>query len=232
MFRRNLRKIIPSYAVFPLILTGIMNLLSYQAAKLVQLLANGSAGLDMTSAADKLIPFVPAWVWAYVLTYIFWAYQYITVAQESPELCCRLAAADFVAKVVGFFFFVFLPTTNIRPEIAGGGVNAWLMNLIYTVDTPTNLFPSAHCYIAWIGTRYMFECRHLRHRIPISIACVIGSLLVFASTLFTKQHGLYDVIGGVALAEIGWLVARYTKLPRLIEKANTAFQNTRLSKIL
>lgn len=144
----------------------------------------------------------------------------------------RLAAADFFAKLICFVFFIVLPTTNVRPSVEGGGFIPFVMRFIYWVDTPTNLFPSIHCFVAWLGTRYIYECKSLRHRALISALCTIGTLLVFASTLFTKQHVLPDVISGVAVAEIGWLVARFTKLPRLLERLNEKFMQTRLCAIL
>ena len=106
------------------------------------------------------------------------------------------------------------------------------MRVIYTLDSPTNLFPSIHCFVAWLGTRYIFDCKHLRRRGLVSALCVVGSILVFLSTLFTKQHVIYDVLGGIAVAEIGYFAARWTKLPVLFERLNDRFMKTRLAKIL
>ena len=58
----------------------------------------------------------------------------------------------------------------------------------------------------------------------VSALCVVGSILVFLSTLFTKQHVIYDVLGGIAVAEIGYLAARWTKLPVLFERLNDRYK--------
>lgn len=232
MLRHTLRKIIPTYAVLPLILTGLMNLFAYQGAKFVQLFTGNTNALDMTAAWDHAFPFQPAWVLVYIGTFVFWTYQYTTVARESPAMAYRLSAADFVAKLICFVFFIVLPTTNVRPSVEGSGFIPFVMRFIYWVDTPTNLFPSIHCFVAWLGTRYIYECKSLRHRALTSALCTVGTLLVFASTLFTKQHVLLDVISGVAVAEIGWLIARFTRLPRVLERLNEKFMRTRLCAIL
>ncbi len=232
MIQRNLRKIIPTYAIFPLVMTGLMNLIAYQGAKFIQLFTGYADALDMTTAWDAAVPFEPAWVLVYVGTFVFWTFQYITVARESPALAYRLVAADFVAKILCLVFFVALPTTNVRPEVTGSGFIPFLMRFIYWIDTPTNLFPSAHCFVAWLGSRYIFECKRLKHRYLLGFVCVIGSLLVFASTMLTKQHVLADVIGGVAVAEIGWFVARFTNLPEVFGRINDKFMQTRLCKFL
>lgn len=232
LFRRTLRRVIPAYASFPLLLTGLMNLFAYQGAKLVQLLFSSQEMLDMTGALDRRFPFAPVWVLAYVGTFVFWFYQYTTVARESPEKAYRLATADAVAKLICLFFFIFLPTTNARPTVEGSGFVPWLMRLIYALDTPTNLFPSIHCFVAWLGTRFMYECRLPKHRVLTGVLCTVGTLLVFLSTLFTKQHVLWDVVSGVAVAEIGYWVARLTPLPTLVSRLNDRFMKTRLARIL
>ncbi len=231
MLRRTLRKIIPTYAILPMCMTGIMMLCSYGLAKVIQFFISFDS-IDMTIAWDAFFVFDPVWVLVYFGSYFFWIYQYTTVARESPEKAYRLATADAVAKIICLIFFIALPATNVRPEVEGSGICAALMRLLYQIDTPTNLFPSIHCFVAWMGTRYIFECKKPRCRWLVRILCLIGSILVFLSTLYTKQHVLLDVISGIAVAEIGWFVARFSKLPKLIGKLNERFMKTKLCQFL
>ena len=232
MFRQFLRKIIPTHAILPLCLTGLTNLMAYQGAKLFQLLFGFDNAWDITSAFDAATPFMPAWVLVYIGTYLFWFYQYTAVAKESPRMACKLAVADGVAKLICLLFFVLVPTTNTRPEVEGSGLIPFLMRGIYFLDTPSNLFPSIHCFVAYLGTRYLFVCKTLRRKALTCTLCSIGTLLVFASTLLTKQHVLVDVLGGIAVSEIGCLVARFTKLPQRLEPLAQAFAQTKLGKFL
>lgn len=231
MFRRTLRKIVPEYAIFPLCLTAIMMAVSYAGAKAVQFFISFDY-VDITSEWDQFFAFEPAWILAYIGSYFFWIYQYTTVGRESPEKVYQLAAADAVAKIICLVFFIALPATNVRPEVKGTGFIPFLMRLMYTIDTPTNLFPSIHCFVAWMGTRYIFECKKIRRKWLVYPLCFLGTILVFLSTLHTKQHVVWDVISGIAVAEVGWLVARFTKLPKLIEKLSDRFLQTKLSKFL
>ena len=226
--RHTLRKIIPTYAILPLVTTGLMNLVTYQGAKFLQIFTGNANAIDMTAAWDGWFSFSPVWVLAYIGTFIFWTYQYTTVARESPEAACRLAVSDALAKLVCLVFFVALPTTNVRPEVPDSGVVPFLMRFIYWIDTPTNLFPSLHCCVSWLGTRYLFSCKKLRHKLPVCLACTVGSFLVFLSTLFTKQHVVWDVLSGVAMAEIAWFIVRVSPLARWYGKWNERFQETKL----
>ena len=218
MLRRLLHKIVPPENSLPLAITGLMNLIAFSGPKLLQVLGWSLPMHDMTAAFDRAFP--------------FWIYQYSVVAKESRSLCYRLVAADFAAKVICLLFFVLLPTHNVRPPLETGGFTGWAMRTIWLLDTPPNLFPSIHCFVSWLGTRYIYECRSLRHRGLTCTLCTVGSVLVFLATMFTKQHVFYDVISGVAVAEIGWLVARYTGLPRLFERLNGRFLRTKLAQMI
>ncbi|MBQ6431732.1 MAG: phosphatase PAP2 family protein [Oscillospiraceae bacterium] len=236
MLRRTLQRVIPTYAVLPLAITGIMNLLSFSGTKLFLYIFGLGTPIDQlprwTTAGDALFPYTPIWAIAYIASFAFWFYLYTTVAKESPEAAYRLVAADFCGKLVCLICFIVVPSTLDRPtgDAIGTGFGPFLIRVIYWTDDPTNLFPSLHCFIAWLGTRYIFEAKKLRFRALNAVLCVIGSLMVFVSTLYTKQHVIVDVYSGVALAEICYLIGKYTKLPNLFRKLNEWFMTTKLCK--
>lgn len=232
MLRRLLHKIVPPENSLPLAITGLMNLIAFSGPKLLQVLGWSLPMHDMTAAFDRAFPFSPVWVFVYVAAFPFWIYQYSVVAKESRSLCYRLVAADFAAKVICLLFFVRM-AQPVKPPVSSGGRTLCVgSRTIWLLDTPTNLFPSIHCFVSWLGTRYIYECRSLRHRGLTCTLCTVGSVLVFLATMFTKQHVFYDVISGVAVAEIGWLVARYTGLPRLFERLNGRFLRTKLAQMI
>ena len=107
-------------------------------------------------------------------------------------------------KRVEFFFFLIFPTTNTRPEVTGSSVWDVLMRFLYRVDTADNLFPSIHCLTSWfcfIGIRGKKEIPK-GYRI---FSCLMA-VAVFVSTLTTKQHVLYDVVAGMLLAEVSYVL--------------------------
>ena len=231
MLRRTIGKIIPDYAILPLTLTGINNLIAYNCGKLIQLWV-GIEPIDMTGSIDAFFPFHPVWILAYIGSFAFWTYQNIMIARESREQAYRLVAGDFVAKMICLLFFIFLPTTNTRPNAEGSGVFLFITRFIYWVDSPRNLFPSIHCFVAWLGTRQLFEAKKIRHKPLVCTLCVVGSILVFLSTMYTKQHVFVDVIGGIVVAEIGFAAAKYTKLPNLFRRMNECFLASKLFSFL
>lgn len=168
----------------------------------------------------------------YLGLFLFWIWQYLLLGHEDEALICRVAAADMVAKGISLVFFLALPTTNVRPEVTGDGIVPFLMRFTYAMDTPTNLLPSAHCLVPWLGTRFLMESRNLKRKKTVCAISFLGTFLVFASTLFTYQHVIADVLGGVAVAEIGYQVSKRTSLSKVVERWNRRFQESPISKFL
>lgn len=205
IIKKYVNPIIPLYAIIPLVFCFVFNCTIYNV--IGHLMAN-VPHYDFTTRWDNMVPFVPAWSFVYISCFLFWGIGYIVIGRQSREHCFRFVTAELLSKVICGLFFLFLPTTNIRPEIVGNGFSEMLTSFIYSFDEPVNLFPSIHCLISWfcyIGVRG-------EKNIPkwYRIFAFIFAILVCASTQLLKQHYLIDVAGGILLAEITyWLSMRY-----------------------
>lgn len=112
--------------------------------------------------------------------------------------------------------FVLFPTTNTRPEIVADGFWNQAMIWLYSIDVADNLFPSIHCLVSW----FCFLGIRGRQEIPKwyqYLSCVIA-VCVFLSTLMTKQHVVWDVAGGVILAQICFTVFGKTQWYRIYQR--------------
>lgn len=200
--KKWIEPILPLYAVIPLLSCVLVNNVMYF---LLRILVEDAYHYDFTSNLDRMVPFVPAWVSFYILSFPFWLVNYILIGRQDKEHLYRVVSADIAARLLSGIFFVLLPTTNVRPEITGSGIWDVLMEWIYKTDAPTNLFPSFHCLTSWVcylGIRG-------RKNIPAWYQwfTLVFCLLIFASTQFTKQHYLIDIFGGVALIQITWFLS-------------------------
>lgn len=183
----------------PLIITAAAFLWQGSVYLVSRWIAAGWTHFDMTTSADRLIPFLPWTVSIYLLCYLFWAVNYYLCATQNPSERNRFFLADALAKAVCFLIFLLIPTTNIRPATGSDTVWDILMTHLYQIDSADNLFPSIHCLVSW------FCWISVRQRKDISILYRIFSLVMAAavclSTLTTKQHVLADVAGSLLLAE-------------------------------
>ena len=104
-----------------------------------------------------------------------------------------------------FLIFILVPTTNIRPEIAGDTISQKVLLLVYALDggsAPSNLFPSIHCYVSWMCWRGVAGSE--KGPKWYQKFSLVFAVLVIISTQVLKQHYLVDAIAGVALVEFAW----------------------------
>ncbi len=205
-YKKYIGHYIPEYAFFSLIACFVVNCLVYW---FTQFIISDMHLHDFTTSFDRAIPFMPEWVLIYILSYPFWVISYIIIARyNTKEFWFKFVTADMIARVVCGFIFLLIPTTNIRPIITDSGVWDKLMEMIYFLDQPTDLFPSIHCLaslMCYLGMRKNENVAKWYR-----VATLVFAILVFASTQFTKQHYIVDVIGGVVVAVLSFAVAKHT----------------------
>ena len=98
--------------------------------------------------------------------------------------------------------FLAWPTVAPTPTVVpGSGFSVAVLRVIYDSDIAYNCFPSLHvaqCFVA------AFACQRV-HR-GVGAVSLVWAVLVALSTLFTKQHYVVDVVGGIALAGLAHLL--------------------------
>lgn len=211
-YHKYLDKFLPAYALLSMIFCWVFNCCIYSGT---QLALGNQYHYDFTTALDRQVPFVKEWILIYVVCYVFWAVNYILVAREGKEHWYRFITAEMLSKIICGLFFIFLPTTNVRPEVVGEDFCSWLVRLIYSVDAPYNLFPSIHCLVSW----YCYIGIRKSKKIPVWYQCFscIFAVLVCASTQFTKQHYLVDIAGGVFIAQVCYTCMKRLNVYQKIE---------------
>ena len=101
-----------------------------------------------TTAFDRMVPLLPAFTSIYLVCYIFWAVNYILISRIGKEHMYRFLLGDCLSRIICGVFYVFLPTTLVRPEIAGTGFWDQVLKFVYSIDQSANLFPSIHCLVS------------------------------------------------------------------------------------
>lgn len=143
---------------------------------------------------DQNTPFLP---WTFILYtsdyYLFLFVILMHKEKESFNSFCRMA---FVTLFICGAFFLFFPTTYPRPQYpeVDNWFIAFLMNLIAVADTPNNCFPSMHVALTGVAT-WSFRDRGPK----VFGFLVVWTLLIYASTLTTKQHYFMDIVGGIGV---------------------------------
>lgn len=149
-------------------------------------------------ALDRMIALQPAWAPVYLSYFLFPFLPMLIMRQE--ELIRRTFLAWLMVWIVGYACFLVYPTTLPRPAgEMGKGFFAWFLQSVYDGDPPRNCFPSLH-----VATPFVAALSCWRVHRGVGFAAGLWASLIAASTVFTKQHYVADVIAGITLAGAGW----------------------------
>lgn len=223
--KETIQKVFPKHARVPLITVALLHSIFYW---IPPLLTGGVQHRDFSVFVDDSIPFLSFFIIFYVGAYLQWVGSYLFHSARSRGVCTRLAAADIVTKVVAAVFFVLIPTTMMRPTL-DGGVFDFLVGIIYFLDEPVNLFPSLHCAVSWLCFRSAFPIRRTLPR-GYLLGQLVFTLLVFASTVFIKQHVFVDIVGGVILAELAWLLSAHLPTESAFGRLEAVFSRNKSNR--
>ena len=199
------------YFRFAFILALLGNQIPFQLARL---LARGKVHYDLSLPFDAAVPFLPWTVCIYAFAgLLFWFFLYCRIAALPRQTADRFFCANLLGKGFCFLFFVFLPTEMTRPELNETGFWYACMRLVYSVDEPNNLFPSLHCFLAWLcwagirGNRQVPALWRFSALVMAAAVCI--------STLTTREHVILDMAGGILLSELCWQLTGCDKLRAL-----------------
>ena len=154
-------------------------------------------GLIFKTTLDQYIPLLPIWSVPYLLYLPFWIACFIWAAiNMETRMFQRFFATVLAATLTGLAIFLLFPTYIERPLLIGNDWATELLRYVYGNDDVYNAFPSGHVYLTTVISLFWMEW-YPRYR-WLWIAIVVSVLL---STLFTHQHYLPDLAGGLVLAK-------------------------------
>lgn len=169
---------------------------------------------DLTTSMDRAIPLVPGFVWLYELCYIFPLVPLFIV--RNWHKYNRALLAILLANITAFTVYVLFPLAFPKPVLGTSLSERLLASIIAADFSPgANKLPSLHVIFSWI---VFFLCRGESRKPWVTPLVFTTALAISVSTLFVKQHILYDVLGGFVWSVGCWKLAGYL-YPRL---ANTA----------
>jgi len=211
--KKRVGKIIPSFAVIPLMALVFSNIAVYYGSRIINMILDRPYS-DMTGVIDRITPVIPGFAVIYLIAFPFWYITYLLICRSDPDKCRATVIVNIGAKLFCGLLFIMFPTTNIRPQITGTGIPETLLGLIYSMDSPDNLFPSIHC-LESVFCFLLIKDEPGVHKY-IKQASFILAASICLSTLFTKQHVLPDVMSGTAIAIAAYLARRVLLSPGCI----------------
>jgi membrane-associated phospholipid phosphatase len=166
---------------------------------------------DLSLQIDKEIPFIPEFVWIYILSYLI-PFLPLMVTNDWHRYN-RLLIAVGIATLVAALSYILVPLPLARP-VLGHSLSENILGFVFAADTYTgaNSFPSFHVAISWF---VVLGCIKQQMSRILEVAVVVLALAITFSTLFVKQHVIPDLIAGICLTFLSWIIATrlYRKFP-------------------
>ena len=160
------------------------------------------------SPLDDYIPFNEWFVFPYCSWFVLLALVLALLWWNDTPSYDRLCLSMFSGMTLCLILYMLFPNgLQLRPDPATLGRDnpaLWLMRLLWAADSSNNVCPSIHCQSTGCMALAMgYSSLAYRHRWIRPVAAVWATAIC-ASTLFTKQHAVVDVVMGLAMAAV-WL---------------------------
>lgn len=149
---------------------------------------------------DDAIPFCKYFIIPYVLWY---AYVCGTVLYLGLNDRKRKEYNHFIANMIlGMVVFVLTSLIypngqDLRPVLTGNDLFTKAVNLLYTIDTPTNILPSLHVFASLACDMALCRDPWFKKRPMWQWISHLLTVLICLSTMFLKQHSTIDVLAAL-----------------------------------
>ncbi len=157
---------------------------------------------------DNYIPFLEIFVIPYFMWFGYVAAVIIYLIFTDKRAYYKCCIFLFTGMTVFLAISTLWPNGhNLRPYILPNeNFLAQMVRSLYQFDTPTNLWPSIHVYNSLGAHLGVLHSSGLRHRKWIRHSSFILCSSIVLSTVFIKQHSLFDVITAFILAVVMYMV--------------------------
>lgn len=153
-------------------------------------------------AVDDMIPFVEYFIIPYLLWFAYVAVAVLYFFFKNKNEYYRLCTFLFIGMTVFLIISTVYPNGHyLRPvSFARENICTDLVRRLYETDTPTNLFPSIHVYNS-IGVNIaIWHGEDFKKHKCIRYGSAVLMISIILSTMFLKQHSVFDVITGIVFS--------------------------------
>ena len=157
------------------------------------------------TAIDDMIPVVEVFIVPYFLWFPYLILGMIAIAVRSRKISRK--TSYMLMTGMSLFIVISLVYPNaleLRAAIPDReNIFMDLINYLHAIDTPTDVLPSLHVYDAIVvaaGLHLSFKDK----KVLLVLSDILAFLIVL-STMFIKQHSIYDVVTAFFMAIIFYL---------------------------
>lgn len=159
---------------------------------------------DMHVTLDSMISFKPIFIFAYIYWFIFVAATFLFVFFYDKDEFYKCCAFMFGGMTICLIIFTFFPTTfDYRPAVISGNyLERFFLNIVYTADKPTNVFPSIHVLNSIGCAIVLIKSKYFKNNYFVYAFAIMSAVIITLSTMFVKQHSIMDALAAGIISVI------------------------------
>lgn len=154
--------------------------------------------------ADSRIPFCEIFIIPYLLWFVYVAAVVVFFFFKNKTDYYKTCSFLFTGMTIFLIISTLWPNGHhLRPLVMPrDNVFTQLVEMLYRVDTATNLWPSIHVYNS-LGAHFaIIHSKEFQNKKGIRMASFLLAFSIILSTVFLKQHSLFDVLTAFAMAAV------------------------------
>ena len=153
-------------------------------------------------ALDDYIPFCEYFIIPYLAWFGYVAFGVCYFFFKNKEEYYRLCTTLFTGMTIFLIVSTLYPNGHyLRPAYFDhNNICIQLVKWLYSTDTPTNLFPSIHVYNSICVNAAIWHSEDFKKHKAVRYGSAVLMVLIILSTMFLKQHSVFDVVTGTVLA--------------------------------
>jgi membrane-associated phospholipid phosphatase len=150
---------------------------------------------------DVRLPFIPGFALPYFSAYVLGLLGYVLMITH-PDLGKVLWGYLFLVGIGSLCYVVFPSTAVRREDLAVVGFSTYMLVRFQRLSGPYNVFPSMHFgYCLFSALAGWYYHGHL-----IGGGLTLWAVLIGVSTLLTKQHYILDLVGGLVVGVLAFVL--------------------------
>lgn len=157
---------------------------------------------------DDKIPFCEFFIVPYLLWFAYISVVVLYFFFKDKQDYYRTCVFLFTGMTIFLIVSTLWPNGHhLRPAVMPrDNIFSTVVAMLYKTDTPTNLWPSIHVYNS-LGAHFAVFRNEKLHRKPLAhIGSLVLCVSIILSTMFLKQHSVFDVLTAFIMAAVMYIV--------------------------
>ncbi|MDO4977670.1 MAG: phosphatase PAP2 family protein [Eubacteriales bacterium] len=176
------------------------------------------------SVLDHRIPFIEYFIVPYLLWFLYCALAGVYFLLMEKEAFKKLMYVGMIGMTTFIVVSLIYPNgLQLRPEFfVRDNIFVDMTKYLYSIDTATNVFPSIHVFNSLAVHCAVLHSERLKKHPMIQNASFVLCVLIILSTMFLKQHSVFDVISAIILFSVSFNLVYCSPFQNFSESFNQA----------